>query len=324
MPDTHPRLADALTRDDDRLREDAAAFALDGWSLIELSGEDRLDWLQGQATNDVRVLTEGRRVAFCLCEPTGQLLAVVDAWALEDRIFMAVPRERTTTVLARIERMTIMEDVAARVLSEGYSGVSFQGPKASEILSRSFALPVRDAGAIVDRAHEPAALCLRSDRTGMGGWDVWFPERSRIVEFGIEEAMPGAVEAARIEAGIPKWEVDMGLKTLPPELGPAFEARHVSYNKGCYTGQEVLMRMHSRGHTNKTWVGLVSPEPFHVGNEVSHGGKVVGTVSSAAYSPKGRHVGAATLRNEAFEEGTIVTVGGVEAEVRSMPILRSL
>ena len=223
--------------------------------LIELSGDDRLEWLQGQATNDVRGLTPGGRVSFCLCEPTGQILSIVDAEALDDRILLAVPEVTADAVLARVERMTIMEDVAARLLgpSEGASD-----------------------------------------------------------------------EAARIEAGIPRWSVDVGPKTLPAELGPAFEAGHVSYAKGCYTGQEVLMRMHARGHANKTWVGLVSASPLAAGDEVRCDGERVGAVSSAAPSPRFGWVAAATLKNRAVAEGTKVQVGGVDAEVRAMPIDRSL
>jgi folate-binding protein YgfZ len=245
------------------------------FGLIELRGDDRLEWLQGQATNDVAGLRPGGHVAFCLCEPTGQLLAVLDAWAFEDRIVLRTERERIPAVLERVETMTILEDVAARETDD-----------------------------VPEAVREAAARLADPD-----------PERA---------------EARRIASGVPRWGADMGPRTLPPELGPAFEAAHVSYRKGCYTGQEVLMRMHSRGHTNRTWVGLVADRPMRPGEPVVSEGKEVGRIASASPAAialdgapaEPRYVAAATLRNEAASEGARVRVGGVEAEVRTMPMLR--
>lgn len=312
----------AAERDYDRLREGAAGVDLGEWTALELTGEDRKGWLQGQATNDVKALIDGNSRSFCLCEPTGHLLSVLDAWALSDRILMTTARERADAVLERVERMTIMEDVAARVAEHRL--VSIQGPTATRDLGEMLALPALDAGTAAFEGAE--VFVCRSNRAGMGGWDVWLPadatSAQAVLRTRFPEVAPEAFEAARIEAGVPKWGQDMGGKTLPPELGSAFEARHVSYKKGCYTGQEVLMRMHSRGHTNKTWVGLVSETAMAVGDEVIHRGKAVGTVTSAAFSPDFGPIAAATLRNEAANEGEAVRVGAAEAEVRRMPILR--
>lgn len=287
---------------------------LSGWALLALTGEDRLEWLQGQATNDVRSLTPGSSLSFCLCEPTGQILAVVDAWALPDRLLLVVEASRAEAVLERVERMTILEDLTAKRLSD-YRGVSIQGQGVREAIGLS--LPDGDAG----MALGSTAFLLRSDRLGYGGWDLWLP-RDAPLPFELPFLSAEAAEAARILAGSPRWGGDYSSRTLPPELGPAFEARHVSYAKGCYTGQEVLMRMHSRGHTNRTWVGLVAGDPLAIGDELTFEGKAVGTVSSASPLAEGGWIGAATVRNEAAAEGTRLTVGGGSAEVRTMPMLR--
>ncbi len=99
-------------------------FDLDDRAVLELTGDDCLEWLQGQATNDVRGLADGLSLSFCFCQPTGQLLAVVDAWAFEDRIVMSTARECVGAVLERVERMTILEDVAAmgRIIKAVHSG----------------------------------------------------------------------------------------------------------------------------------------------------------------------------------------------------------
>ena len=87
------------------------------------------------------------------------------------------------------------------------------------------------------------------------------------------------------------------------------------------------MRLHSRGHTNKTWMGLIADAPLEVGAPVRHSRRPeAGEVTSAAFSPVHGYIGAAILRNEAAYDGEWVTVetseGPVEAEVREMPILR--
>ena len=269
------------------------AYGLQEYALLELTGEDRLEWLQGQATADVAVLLPGTRRSFCFVEPTGGLLAAFDAWAQRDRILLTTERTRVAAALERIERMTIMEDVAARDL-EWHGRL----------------IPASEAPA---EAEDPHALRLPSTRLGEEAWEVWTPGEPD----GSEVADPEAFEAARIAAGVPRWGFDMGPRTLPPELGPDFESRHVSYDKGCYTGQEVLMRLHARGHTNRTWVGLIADAPLARGAEVVVAGRVVGVTGSASGS-----TAAATLRNEAAAPGTRVLVGGVEAEVRAMPLFR--
>jgi folate-binding protein YgfZ len=127
----------------------------------------------------------------------------------------------------------------------------------------------------------------------------------------------------RLERGIPSWGIDMGLRTLPPEMGPAFESRYVSYTKGCYMGQEVLQRIHSRGHTNWTWAGLLSDVAIPVGATVDHASRArAGTVTSSGYSPALGNIAAVRLRNEAATPGDTVFIGEGQARVVEMPLIR--
>ncbi|MFW5697790.1 MAG: glycine cleavage T C-terminal barrel domain-containing protein [Fimbriimonadaceae bacterium] len=124
--------------------------------------------------------------------------------------------------------------------------------------------------------------------------------------------------------GIPRFGVDTHDKTLPPELGPEFDRKHVSYAKGCYTGQEVLMRIHSRGHTNKTWVGLRADKPLPTSAKLSSNGQAVGEISRSAYSPAFGFIGAATVRNQASAPGTTLQLeeAGTKVEVVRLPFKR--
>ena len=278
---------------------------LEGYGLVELTGEDRLAWLQGQVTGDVSNRGPGDRRSFCFVEPTGGLLAVVDAWIHPDRVLMTTARACIPALLDRVERMTILEDVLANPTeSEGFILID----------------PTIEQERLLSESGDRGGHVLRSTRFRRDAWEVWSPSG---IPAKLGSPDPTRAESIRLEAGVPHWGIDMGPKTLPPELGTDFERRHVDYDKGCYTGQEVLMRLHSRGHTNRTWVGLVSQSPLEVGAEVRFADRPMGKVSSTALSPDLGPIAAATLRNEATEAGTRVSVGDLEAEVRPMPLLRT-
>jgi folate-binding protein YgfZ len=313
----------------DRLRDDCGLIDLPNVAQLTLTGDDRKGWLQGQVTNNLRSLDLGASSSFCFCEATGHLVSVCEVWSLQDRFLLTLPKETLPRVLERVEQMVILEDVAAADSSEEYRLLSIQGPRATAELSQFVSLPSLDAG---EGTVEGAKVyCLRSNRTGLGGWDVWVPAGEKKALKKLTQAFQPisqqVYDIARLEAGIPLFGVDMNHRTLPPEMGPAFVAKHISYNKGCYMGQEVLMRMHSRGHTNRTWMALYADEPLEAGAAVSHSRREdAGTVTSAAFSPDYGHIGAAMLRNEAAQDRETVRVttksGDVEAEVRLMPILR--
>jgi folate-binding protein YgfZ len=123
-------------------------------------------------------------------------------------------------------------------------------------------------------------------------------------------------EANRLEMMIPAFGKDIDDKTFPQELGKEFERWHMSYTKGCYTGQEVLMRIHSRGHTNRLWVQLRCEALVPTGSDVLDStGRKVGKVTSAAMSPEFGPLAAAMIRNEVSAPGTRLYVGGKPAVV---------
>ena len=302
------------------LDEAAAIVELPEVRAIELRGDDRKGWLQGQATNDLRELHPGGSARFCLCSPTGQLLAICGIWSLPDRFLITTDASAMPALLERIERMVILEDVVARDLSDSHGLISVQGPDASEALRTILDLPALDC------ADSPSGVSvLRDDRTGRGGWTLAVPRSDGQIRAALAKLLPVSssegVEVVRLEAGIPAFGRDTTPKTLPPEMGRAFVERHVSYNKGCYTGQEVIMRIHSRGHTNRTWVGLVAKGPVEPGALIESGGQQVGVVTSASVSPRLGPIAAAMIRNEFAVAGTEVDISGVSAEVRDMPLL---
>jgi len=322
-------VSETALKDYDLLRDDSGRISLPEVALVMMRGDDRKGWLQGQATNDLRKLEPGNSSEFCLVAITGHIQTVCQCWALPDFIALTLPEATLSAFLQRVDQMVILEDVVAEVVSGKYSLFSIQGPSATAKLSAHVTLPSLDAG--IAELNGAQVFCLRSNRTGLGGWDIWIPSEATdaigLLSAEFAEVCSESREAARLEAGIPKFGQDFGDRTFPPELGASFLSRTVSYSKGCYVGQEVLMRIHSRGHTNRTWVGLISDTPITIGAKVSHLGKPdIGTVTSVAFSPDYGNIGAAIIRNEAAYEGETVKLisegSTTEAEVKLMPILK--
>ncbi len=309
------------------LRETAGLIDLSWKKVLAITGDDRKGWLQGQVTQDLRPFDSGGFTQFCLCSPTGQLEAIAGVWAFPDRYLVVLHEDSAPALAKRIEKLVIMEDIQSAPVEEAI--LSIQGPEATEKLSELMALPSLDAGRSEIEGSE--VIVLRSNRTGLGGWDLIVPLDATKALKKLRKAFVAidreAYLTASLEAGMPQFGIDTDSKTLPPELGPAFEAATVSYSKGCYAGQEVLMRIHSRGHTNRTWVGLLCDGPVSRGDSIAYGSKPeMGRVTTAAFSPEFGYIAAGYVRNEIAMSGELVRIErddqSTEAEVAEMPLLR--
>jgi folate-binding protein YgfZ len=253
-----------------QVAEYAGWLNLTDWGLIRIFGADRLRFLQGQTTNDLRNLREGQGVYTAFCTPTGQLLSDGYVLEAEDGFLLVLPAETWGEIAARLSEAIILDDVVLMPLQEGLGLLSVQGSATDEVLEEiGLDAPPRAPLAHHTRLWQKAEVRLvRNDRTGFGGVDL-------LVPYAVMEELQTALVATaclpiddalatvlRYEAGIPQAGVDWNERTLAAEMGEPFVQSHISYTKGCYVGQEVLMRIHARGHTNRTWV------PMRVGGEV--------------------------------------------------------
>jgi folate-binding protein YgfZ len=309
------------------LRESCGWIDFSSVGKAILTGEDRKGWLQGQITQDLRNFGDGAYAQACVLSPTGQIVADVGLWGLGEEFAMLLPSASAESALKRLRQMLILEDVKIDELSRSHGLISIQGPTASEILGDRIELPRLSAGVVQLKKGE--VRLLRHDRSGMGGWDLLFPselvkEVVKVLE-GIEPVGYSAWNAARIEVGIPVYGQDIDERTLAMEMGPDFISRTISFDKGCYTGQEIVQRIHARGHANRMWVGLIAEDEFALEAIVSHPNREdAGKVTSYAYSPDYGPIGAAMIRSEVARDGDIVSIqtdnGPVSAEVVIMPI----
>ncbi|GIV01279.1 MAG: folate-binding protein [Fimbriimonadales bacterium] len=309
------------------VRETAALLRPNANLVLQITGEDRKTWLQGQITNDVLGLGPRGSLGFCVLKPTGQILAHGRLWDAPESLYCVLPNPPREAVLDRLETMIILEDVQIQPLDD-HTLLSLQGPEASEALSSLVELPTLDLG-FGDAPNGERVILLRHDRTGEGGWDVLgSPAAIEAIASELSDFPTLSEEewnVLRLERGEPMAGVDYDERTLVMELGRHFVEEHISFTKGCYTGQEVVERIRSRGHTNRTWVGLRSQAPLEAGSHVywtdeEGDEQVVGKVTSACVSPLFGPIAAAMLRNEAARSGEPVRVGAVECWVDPFPL----
>ncbi len=238
--------------------------------LLELTGADRVRYLNGQVTSNVTRLRAGQTQPACVTTAKGRLCAEVFITATADALLIDADASLRDTLAARLERYIVADDVALAESAAGIRLLHFIGG---------------DGAALANFGVVPAR------RFGIDGWDLRLDE-ARMAELWpriAEDFSPldeAALETLRIERGIPRWGRDLDENTLPPEAG--LDRTHVDYHKGCYIGQEVISRLKSVGHVNRQLVGFVSESaPLAAGMSVfadDAPDKPAGNITSAAWS----------------------------------------
>lgn len=263
--------------------------------LLALTGADRETFLQGMVSNDVVGIPEGETRHAALLDVTGHVFADLHVWTLPPDTLLIETDPATLPVLyATLDKFLIMEDVQIADWSAQYAVLSVYGEDAG-LISTFPILPGRD---IWEIAEEKEAL------------------RNSLLADGFVPMSAEEAEALRVDAGIPKWGSELSPSVLLPE---AEMLDAVSYTKGCYVGQEIVARLHARGHTNKALRRILlaedAPVPpvgatFHVPEDGPEPGREIGSVTSAAGSPSrgGQAVALGYVRKEYFDAGTQVSV----------------
>lgn len=298
-----------------------------------LDGADRVRYLNAITTNNVKDLAPGHGVTGLLLNPQGHILAEITTFALPDRLLLrshAVVRPRT---LETLEKFIIMDDATLTDASEQLGSVAVEGPLATKFAQdiAGFSLEGSAESSHVEKEIEgiPCRV-IRLSRFGQPGiefvtsqenlpglWD-YLASMARAVRGG--RIGYEAINSLRLEAGVPWFGHDFDDKVIPHEAG--LENSHINYTKGCYTGQEIVERVRSRGQVNRRLTALKfssveSPAP---GTKLLAADKEVGHVTSAARSPRLQSpIGFAYLRREHNALGSQVAYEGGSAQVVSLP-----
>lgn len=306
------------------LRGAAAVVDLGFRGRFCLTGADRVRLLNGQVTNDIKALQPGRGCRAAFCGPKGRMIADAEIYCLADELLVDVEPGLSAPLIERLERHAVAEDVQMVDAAPYYGLLSLQGPRAATALA-SLGLGVRapelDRELVTAPHPEGDVYLARTPRLGATGFDLYAPvARLGVLWSGAVAAVRreggapagfAAWEAVRFEAGIPRFGVEMDETTLPPEAGLDQDA--ISYTKGCYAGQETIARLRTYGQVAKALRGLRLLEPSGIlpsrGATVSAGGRGVGSVASAFFSPAwGTRLAMGYLRREHNTPGAKVTV----------------
>ena len=317
------------------IREESAIGAIAPRDQIAVAGPDRATYLQGLLTNDIPALSPGTGCYSAWLTPQGRMLTDMHVLQSDGIILLDVPAETSDATRERLEQFIFTENVQVESLKGSLSSVWIHGPKAAAVVGRVLSDP-----------PGPSDTTGRSERTGPTGFATWadyhhaqlrfqahsvsvaridqlgvpgfcvYVEQAREQELiaaltsaGARVVSAQAIEAARVEAGYPVFGVDMTDDTIPLEAG--IEDRAISLSKGCYVGQEVIIRVLHRGHGRvaRKLVGLRIEGPVPPrGARLFAADRDVGFVTSAAESPRLGTIAMGYAHRDFLNPGTAIDV----------------
>ena len=313
---------------------DGAALVDPAWrGRLLLTGADRRSYLQGLLSNDIEALTPGTGCYATMLNAQGRMLADMRVFELGDGVLLTLPAGVTAAVRDHFERFVITEDVQVQDLSASRTVIGLYGPRADDVLERvplEGKRPVALYASSRVRVRGSDALLLRDDDPGTGGYEIVVdPESAPAVRdtlrgAGAISASESDVETVRIERGQPRFGADMDTDTIPLEAGLD---RAMSRTKGCYVGQEVIVRVidRGRGRVARRLVGLVFDPDASVpapGMRVTSGDKEIGRVTSAGWSPAvGRPIALGYVHRDFVAPGTPVNAGASAGKIAELPFV---
>ncbi len=301
---------------------------------ISLTGADRVRWLNGMVTNNIRDLQAGHGAYAFLLNPQGHILGDLYAYNRGESITVAMDRNQVGKILATFDHYIIMDDVEVANLSEQFTALGASGPKARSVLQAA-GLNVPD----LQPLELQSAMCecdcgcvectiVRSDDPAVESYELWMPPQHArsvwdgLIKAGATPVGSEALELHRIIAGIPLYGVDIRERDLPQETE---QTRALNFNKGCYVGQEIVERIRSRGAVHRKFSGFVTAGGAGIarGNKISAGEKEVGEITSVASfaTPNAAQtVALGYIRREVGTPGREVMIGGNRATVAKLPV----
>lgn len=301
-----------MERSEFELFEEGTALITPGsWRVVEVSGSEAESYLQRMVSADLKRSSESQGLAATLMTGKGKLLGAFEVYRRGDRFHLVTEASHADALAASLQKLIILEEV--EVGTPDLEVFSLQGPGCGPLLSEAGATlevePVEGASCIL---NENVSLHYRS-RCRAGGWDCivaasqcqdWI---DRFEKQGARPVSASAAENARIAAGIPRFGFDATGDNLAPECG---YARSLSYDKGCYAGQEVVARIRTYGHVNRVLRRLTFQRPFArtEAAAVLDAGVEVGHVTSQGVDGEGVSVAIALVRYKHADIGKQVEV----------------
>jgi folate-binding protein YgfZ len=307
-------------------------------AYLAFTGPDRVRYLNAILTNNINDLSPGEGAISLLLNPQGHILAELETFALADRHFCVSYAMIREQLIAWMDKYIIMDDVTLADESPRWGTLALEGPKAAEVVwevSRVDLAPLSDLTSTQSAAGAIPCRVVKRSPGGVAGAEfavereklaaLWTILLAAARKHGGGPVGYTALSGQRLAQGVPWFGYDFGEKQIPHEAG--LENSHISYTKGCYTGQEIVERVRSRGHVNRRRVSLLFggdaiPEPGAplTMDAATSGGREAGYVTRAAriWDPT-RVIGMGYVRKEAEAPGTTLLWDGGTATVIRPP-----
>jgi folate-binding protein YgfZ len=314
----------------DALRNACGVYDLGFRAKISLTGGDRVRWLNGMVTNNIRDLAAGHGVYSFLLNPQGKILGDLNAHNRGDSIILDTDSGQLEKILATFDHFIIMDDVEVKNAGHEWTALGVAGPKSGAVLTAAgFAVPEMkplQVSAVTWQGAECSVV--RGEDVADLSYEIWIgPGDVRklwdaLIAAGATAVGSEAIEMQRIVSGIPRFGVDIRDRDLPQETE---QGRALNFNKGCYVGQEIVERIRSRGAVHRKFVGLLVEGTA----EIAAGAKIVvsekeaGEITSSAslYLPDGeKTVALGYMRREVGVPGRVVKIGMTPATVVQLPV----
>jgi folate-binding protein YgfZ len=319
------------------LREGAAVYDLGARAKFVVTGGDRVRWLNGMVSNNIKDLATDHGNYNFLLNAQGHIVADLYIYNRGHEFWLDTGGAEAQQLRDTLDRFIIADDV--ELLPAELTAIGIAGPLAKPLLNR-IAVGLRpesnehvwgdelqwlEVGNVSWRGEFNLSI-IRVDTDHPRAWELWLrPENAptlwrELVDAGFTPVGMEALELARIAAGRPLFGRDIRDRDLPQETA---QDRALNFHKGCYIGQEIVERIHSRGNVHRRFLGFVPDSPVRPGDKITRNDKEVGEVTSAGELPQKdgskRAVALGYARDDATRLGAEVFIAGVPAVVVQPP-----
>lgn len=267
-------------------------------AYLEFTGPDRVRYLNAILTNDIKGLKDNHGTVSLFLNPQGHIQAEIETYSFPETLFCvsyALIRER---LIPAMDKYIIMDDVTLTDRTDAYSTLAIEGPKAAAVAQALSGIDLAGMEELESGEASVQGISCRVSRRSPGGVvgaeflaardkaeHLWKCLSAAVILEGGGPVGYKALNTVRLEQGIPWFSYDFGEKQIPHEAG--LQDTHISYTKGCYTGQEIVERVRSRGQVNRVRVSLKfdSASAPAANTPLLAEGKEVGYVTRSGFSP---------------------------------------
>jgi folate-binding protein YgfZ len=312
----------------DALLSGCGVYDLTSRAKIALTGSDRVRWLNGMVTNNIRDLAAGRGVYAFLLNPQGHILGDLYAYNRGESMIIDTDQSQLEKLLATFDHYIIMDDVEVMNVGDKLGAIGIAGPQAREVLrAAGVQVPELEPLQFAEVTWQNLTVTVvRGDNPSLESYELWLsPDHATLLwnaftKAGAIAVGATALELLRIASGIPRYGRDIRERDLPQETE---QQRAVHFSKGCYIGQEIVERIRSRGNVHRKFTGFeVQGELPALGTKIQADGRDVGEITSVASLPLAsgdRLVALGYIRREIATPGKQFRVGITQLSIATLP-----